>query len=119
MSRTGRGLAWRLAVLTSKCNTICSRPVPAKNDKGLPPSLQQALLQQALEKAAKNKEAGVTEKQAESYAYDGKKNIFTPLKFAFNTHTFLLELPSRNGGNGGSRGVFEVSRQRRLTVCLS
>lgn len=76
-------------------------------DRALPPKMQQDILQDVLTMAQKRGEAGLTAKHLESYAFDGKKNIFTPVKMAFQNHTFTMNMPARNGGAG--RRMFQVS----------
>jgi hypothetical protein len=80
-------------------------------DRALPPKMQQDLLQDVLTMAQKRGEAGLTAKHLESYAFDGKKNIFTPVKLAFEDHTFTMDLPARNGGGG--RRMFQVSDESK------
>lgn len=89
---------------------IRSAPIQRQlGDKPLPPMLQQQILEKALTNAEKGGDAKITRKNLDAYAFDGKKNIFSAVKFGFTQHTFYAELPSRNGGN--DRRIFSVSAE--------
>lgn len=84
-----------------------SEPIARQaNDRELPPAMQQELLDDALVMASKSGEANITAKHIASIAFDGKKNIFTPMKFSFREHNLILTLPPRNGG--GQQRIFQV-----------
>lgn len=55
----------------------------------------------------KNGQDGITPRHIEAIAYDGKKNIFTPVKFPREEHIFYLDLPARR--DGGAKRYFQVS----------
>jgi hypothetical protein len=101
-----------LTILPLSPSRLCSAPIQRQmGDKALPVKLQQQLLDMALSNAEKRGEEGVTRKHLDAYAFDGKKNIFSAVKFAFPEHTFITELPGRNGGN--DRRIFSVSAETR------
>lgn len=97
------------------CLVLYSDPIARQaKDRDIPPAMQQQLLDDALVQASKSGEANITSKHIESIAFDGKKNIFTPVKFSFKNHDLILTLPARNGGN--QQRIFQVSPSCRQRV---